>query len=117
MYLLFTTKVTRSGINIIHSDVEDSDYESNTINIDAEVTSYSGNIEAVQLNYDIGDGWETVEMDQVFSTDTYRGYLSELYDGMLIKYYIMAVDSDGIIQTYPNNAPDSLETVSLATEL
>ena len=33
-------------------------------------------------------------------------YLNDLYDGMLIKYYIMAVDSEGIIQTYPNNAPD-----------
>ena len=45
-------------------------------------------------------------MEQVFSTNTYRGYLNDLYDGMLIKYYIMAVDSEGIVQTYPNNAPE-----------
>ena len=30
-----------------------------------------------------------------------------LYDGMLIKYYISGVNSEGVVQTYPNNAPDS----------
>jgi len=98
--------IGNTGINITHSDIQDSPYESNTISIDADVTSYSGNIEVVQLNYDMGEGWVTVDMEQVFSTNTYRGYLNELYDGMLIKYYIMAVDSEGIVQTYPTNAPE-----------
>lgn len=98
--------IGNTGINISHFDIQDSQYESNTISIDADVTSYSGNIEVVQLNYDTGDGWITVDMEQVFSTNTYRGYLNDLYDGMVIKYYIMAVDSEGIVQTYPNNAPE-----------
>ena len=99
--------IGNTGINIAHSDIEDSPFGSNTISIDAEITSYSGSIEAAQLNYDVGNGWETMEMEQVFSTNTYRAYLSDLYDGMLIKYYIMAIDSDGIVQTYPNGAPDN----------
>jgi len=99
--------IGNTGINISHSDIQDSVYQGDSISIDAEVTSYSGSVEAVQLNYDIGEGWETIEMDQIFSTNTYRADLVDLYDGMLIKYYIMAVDSDGIVQTYPNNAPDS----------
>ena len=82
--------IGNSGINISHSDIQDLAYESDVINIEANITSYSGKIEAVQLNYDIGNGWESIEMDQVFSTDTYRAYLTNLYDGMLIKYYIIS---------------------------
>ena len=33
------------------------------------------------------------------------GYLNGIFDGMIISYYILAVNSEGVIQTYPNNAP------------
>jgi len=99
--------IGNTGINISHSEITDMPYTSDVVTFSAEATSYSGSIDAVQLNYDIGDGWETLEMNQVFSTNTYEVSLGNLYDGMLIKYYIMGVDSEGIVQTYPTNAPDN----------
>ena len=50
--------IGNSGINIIHSEITDTPFINNSITISAEVTSYSG-VEAVQLYYDIGDGWES----------------------------------------------------------
>ena len=97
--------IGNSGINIVHSDIIDTPYTSSSIAFSADVTSYSGTIDAVQLNYDIGNGWETLELNQSFGVNTYEADLTDLYDGMLVKYYIMAVDSEGIVQTYPANAP------------
>ena len=37
----------------------------------------------------------------------YETSIEGLYNGMLIDYYILAVNSDGIIQTYPNSAPSN----------
>jgi len=97
--------IGNSGINISHSEISDMPYTNSTITFSADVTSYSGSIDAVQLNYDIGNGWETLEMNQNFGANTYEAELTELYDGMIIKYYIMGVDSEGIVETYPVNAP------------
>tara|TARA_X000001036_G_scaffold346194_1_gene326102 strand:+ start:62 stop:2416 length:2355 start_codon:yes stop_codon:yes gene_type:complete len=99
--------IGNSGINIVHSNISDTPYTSSSITFSADATSYSGTIDAVQLNYDIGNGWETLELNQNFGTNTYESDLTNLYDGMLVKYYIMAVDSEGIVQTYPANAPDN----------
>ena len=83
-------EIGNTGINISHSNIQDSSYETDVISIDADVTSYSGSIDAVQLNYDIGEGWETIEMDQVFSTNTYRAYLTSLK----IDYYLLDTSQD-----------------------
>jgi len=99
--------IGNTGINISHSNITDMLYEDDSITFSADVTSYSGSIDAVQLNYDIGNGWQTLEMNQVFNTNTYEADLIGLYDGMIIKYYIMGLDSEGIVQTYPVNAPDN----------
>ena len=98
--------IGNTGINITHSNIQDMPYEGDAITFIANITSYSGTIEAAQLNYDIGDGWTTLEMNQNFGTNTYETSLTNLYDGMIVKYYIMAIDSDGIVQSYPNNAPN-----------
>ena len=45
-------------------------------------------------------------MQESFS-DNYQTSVGGLYDGMIIEYYIMAVNSEGIIQTFPSNAPDN----------
>ena len=104
--------IGNSGINIFHSDIIDIPFTDNSITISAEVTSYSG-IEAVQLYYDIGDGWESSEMFQDFGTNIYSSDLIDLYDGMLIKYYIVGIDSEGIVQSYPINAPENYITFIL----
>ncbi len=98
--------IGNSGINIIHSEITDTPFINNSITISAEVTSYSG-VEAVQLYYDIGDGWESLEMFQNFGTNIYSSDLTDLYDGMLIKYYILGIDSEGVVQSYPVNAPEN----------
>ena len=99
--------IGNTGINISHNNITDMPYNGNAITFSAEVTSYSGSIDAVQLNYDVGNGWETLEMNQVFGTNSFEANLADLYDGMIIKYYIMGLDSEGIVQTYPANAPDN----------
>ena len=98
--------IGNTGINITHSSIQDMPYDGNAITFTADITSYSGSIEAAQLNYDVGDGWTTLEMSQDFGSNTYEASLTDLYDGMIVKYYIMAIDSEGIVQSYPNNAPN-----------
>ena len=46
-----------SGINISHSPIEDSPFEESELLIQANVSAYTGNIEGVELIYDIGEGW------------------------------------------------------------
>jgi len=96
-----------SGTNIIHDAYEDIPFQNSTINFSAEVSAYTGSIDAVELYYNIGDGWNTIEMTQLLNSNIYEVDIEEIYDGMLIEYYILAVNSEGIIQTYPSNAPDN----------
>ena len=81
--------IGNTGINITHSSIQDMPYDGNAITFTADITSYSGNIEAAQLNYDVGDGWTTLEMSQDFGSNTYEASLTDLYDGMIVKYYIL----------------------------
>ena len=95
-----------SGINILHTPLEDMPFESSELSIIAEVSAYTGVVEGVELTYDIGEGWITTEMESSFG-NVYEGTIPELYNGMLIEYYIMAINSEGIVQHYPSNAPES----------
>ena len=99
--------ISISGINIVHDAYDDIPFESSTINFTAEVSAYTGSIDAVELYYDFGDGWNTVEMTQQSNTNVYDVNLDEIFDGMIISYYLLAVNSEGVIQTYPNNAPEN----------
>ncbi len=94
-----------SGINIAHENLNDIPYEETSISISAEVTSYLGNIEVVELSYDIGEGWNTTEM--TLNLDQYEGNISGLYDGMIVEYFLMALNSDGITQYYPPNGTEN----------
>ena len=96
-----------SGIDIAHSEYENIPFESNTLNFSAEVNALTGNIDAVELYYDFGDGWNSAEMQSSFNSDLYQIDINGIVDGMLIRYYIQAVNSEGLVQTYPNNAPDN----------
>ena len=95
-----------SGINIVHDPYEDIPFQNSTIDFSAEVNAYTGTIDAVEFYYNFGDGWNTIEMTQEFNSNIYEVSVEGIYDGMLIEYYILAVNSEGIVQTYPNNAPD-----------
>ncbi len=96
-----------SGIDIAHSEYQNIPFESNTLNFSAEVNALTGNIDAVELYYDFGDGWNSAEMQSIFYSDLYEIDINGIVDGMLIRYYIQAVNSEGLVQTYPNNAPDN----------
>jgi hypothetical protein len=99
--------IGNSGINIVHDSFEDMPFENSTLTFNANVTAYSGSIDGVELHYDIGDGWNTESMALQNLGNYYTASIGGLYDGMIIDYYILGVSSDGIIQTYPNGAPDN----------
>ncbi len=103
----FLDGISISGISISHDAYEDIPFESSTINFSAEVNAFTGDIDAVELYYNFGDGWNTIEMQQQFGTNLYEINLNNIFNGMLIRYYIQAVNSEGVVQTYPNNAPEN----------
>ena len=39
--------------------------------------------------------------------NNYAGVIPNLYNGMLVEYYIMAINSEGIVENYPSNAPEN----------
>ena len=51
--------------------------------------------------------WNSTEMQQQFNSNIYETDFNDIFDGMLIRYYIQAVNSEGIVQTYPSNAPEN----------
>jgi len=99
--------ISISGISIIHNAFDDIAFESNSINFIANVSAYTGNIDAVELYYDLGDGFVAQEMQSQGFGGNYEAEISGLYNGMIIEYYILAVNSEGIIQTFPSNAPEN----------
>jgi len=103
----FLDGISISGINIVHNAYEDIPFESSTINFSAEVNALTGDIDAVELYYNFGDGWNSIEMQQQFNSNIYETDLNDIFNGMLIRYYIQAVNSEGIVQTYPSNAPEN----------
>ena len=98
--------ISISGINIAHNAYEDIPFESSSLNFYAEVDAFTGSVDAVELYYDFGDGWNSIEMENGFN-NSYQVNVDGIFDGMLVRYYIQAVNSEGIVQTYPNNAPDN----------
>ena len=98
--------ISSSGISILHDVYDDTPFESSTLNFTAIVSAYAGEIDVVELYYDLGDGFVSIEMEEVFE-DNYQTSIEGLYDGMIIEYYILAVNSEGVIQTFPSNAPQN----------
>jgi len=98
---------TGGGITILHTPFEDTPYENDYLNFTANISSNVGNIEIAELFYDIGEGFRNEEMSAGFGNN-YQVSIDGLYDGMLIEYYISAINSEGEIQMYPNNAPDNI---------
>ncbi len=96
-----------SGISISHTPFDDMPFESTSLELSANILAYTGTIEGAELHYDLGEGWTSQEMTIGIGGESYSATLDGLYDGMLIEYYILAVNSEGIVQTFPNNAPDN----------
>lgn len=100
--------ISNSGINIVHDSFEDMPFDNqNSLSFLASVTSYSGVVDGVELHYNLGTGWLVQAMSQPGIGNLYETSIEGLYNGMLIEYYILAVSSDGVIQTYPNSAPNN----------
>ncbi|MBI65841.1 MAG: hypothetical protein CMG64_06080 [Candidatus Marinimicrobia bacterium] len=98
-----------SGVSISHIPLEDMPFTDSELLVTAQVSAYSGIIESVELHYNIGDRWEVQEMSSSFS-NSYNGVISGIYDGMIVQYYITAVNSEGIIESFPSLAPDNVVT-------
>ena len=96
--------VSISGINISHTPLQDMPFENNEILIQSSVSAYTGTIEAVELHYKIGNEWNVQEMDNILG-NSYESVINGLYNGMLIQYYILAINSEGIIESFPTTAP------------
>ena len=97
---------TGGGLTILHDNLEDMPYQGNSINFMANITSNIGNIEAAELYYDLGNGFISQNMIEE-SNDNYQVTIDGLSNGMIIKYYIQAVNSEGEVQTYPLDAPNN----------
>ena len=110
--------ISISGLSISHDPYEDMLFDdpaiitgindqTGLIIFSANVTAYTGVIEAVELYYDIGEGFVAIEMNESGGIGNYySAELNGIYDGMIIEYYIQAVNSEGIVETFPSNAPD-----------
>ena len=109
--------ISISGLSIIHDAFEDMPFDDPSILTDmygnssiifsANVTAYTGVVEGVELYYDLGNGFTAIEMQQQGLGGYYSAVLDGIYNGMIIEYYIQAVNSEGIVQTFPSNAPDN----------
>jgi len=113
--------ISISGLSIYHDSFEDMPFDDPSILMDlttnqasivfsADVIAYTGVIEAVELYYNLGDGFIPIEMQEEGLEGHYYAPLTGLYNGMIIEYYIQAVNSEGIIQTFPSNAPNNTVT-------
>ena len=108
--------ISISGLSIVHDAYNDMSFDDpaiteinnglGAINFSANVIAYTGIIEAVELYHNFGDGFVAVEMQPVGIGNYYTAELDGIYDGMIIEYYIQAVNSEGIVETFPSNAPD-----------
>jgi len=109
--------ISISGLSIIHDAFEDISFDDPSILTDmygnssiifsANVTAYTGVVEGVELYYNLGDGFIATEMQQEGLGGYYSAVLDGIYNGMIIEYYIQAVNSEGIVQTFPSNAPNN----------
>ena len=97
---------TGGGLTILHDNLEDMPYQGNSINLTANITSNIGNVEVAELYYDLGNGFISQNMIEE-SNDNYQVAIGGLSNGMIIKYYIQAINSEGEVQTYPLDAPDN----------
>ena len=96
-----------NGINIAHEAYDDIPFNQNSINFDASVNTYTGDIVIVELYYNLGDGFVAQDMTSVGIGSNYQTSINGLNDGMIVEYYIQAVNSEGFVQTYPSNAPEN----------
>ena len=102
--------ISISGLNISHDPFEDMPFNDSEIDFVANVNAYTGVIEAVELYYDLGDGFIPIEMNNQGLGGYYSATLGGLYNGMIVDYYVQAVNSEGIVETFPSNAPTNTVT-------
>ena len=99
--------ISISGITIIHDAYDDIPFNQSSIDFNATVSTYAGDVVIVELYYNLGDGFISQDMLSQGLGGIYETSIDGLYDGMIVEYYIQAVNSEGVVQTYPSNAPDN----------
>ena len=96
------------GLTILHDDLDDMPYEGETLNITANIISNVGDVEVAELYYDLGNGFISQYMTMTPGLgNSYQTTINNLENGMIIKYYIQAINSEGEVQTYPLDAPNN----------
>ena len=99
---------TGGGLTILHEDLDDIPYQDSSINFVANITSNVGNVEIAELYYDLGDGNGFMNENMSLGlNNSYQATINNLNDGMIIEYYIQAINTDGEVQTYPYDAPNN----------
>ena len=96
------------GLTILHTDLDDIPYQGNSLNITANITSNIGDVEVADLYYNLGNGFISENMTMTPGLgNSYQATINNLNDGMIIEYYIQAINSEGDVQTYPLDAPNN----------
>ena len=99
---------TGGGLTILHDDLDDIPYEGETLNITADITSNVGDVEVAELYYNLGNGFISENMTMAPGLgNSYQATINNLNNGMIIEYYIQAINSEGDVQTYPLDAPNN----------
>jgi len=76
----------------------------NSYDIGANIyTLFSTTVQSAKLYYDAGSGFQSVDMTTI-SGDYRSASIPQQASGSVIKYYVKAVDTDGLSYTQPQNA-------------
>tara|TARA_B100000965_G_scaffold147769_1_gene123114 strand:- start:1903 stop:4017 length:2115 start_codon:yes stop_codon:yes gene_type:complete len=94
------------GVSILHDDIQDVNVEVDGpyINFSATVTSFTGDVDEVTLNYSFdNENWSQLPMSQSGNSNNYNVVYVPDQEGVIIYYYITASNTQGQFSAYPNN--------------
>ncbi len=80
-------------------------------------TTGGAGTESATIYYSTDDGatWNTVSMTEI-EVDTFGGSVPAMSNGTEVRYYIEAVDSNGVYAYYPGGAPEYFEMYTVRDE-
>ncbi len=103
--------------DISHTPVASMDYSSSGFTLTADITAGRGvDTAAVDVVYSVdGGAWESVQMTQTASNDTYESVIPSQVAGSVIDYYIVAHDLAGVEKMSPTYAPYDIHTFTVTS--
>ena len=92
------------GVTLLHTDLEDQEFSSESITFSVEAESSTGSINSVQLFYDFNhqSDWNSIEMQGALGS--YSADLTIPADGTVVSYYFYASNDQGQESYYPSMA-------------